>query len=330
MGASDSRPLNGKSTALDVVNYFGIQRGEGVRFLEGKTAIVTGGNAGIGLEACKALAHVGARVILCSRSVANGEKAIETEVKKSGEGNYVVDDTSNIVVKQLDLNSLRSVKAFTDDILATEQRIDYLICNAGIMALPKREETEDGFEKQLGVNVFGHFYLIQQLLPKMLKQNFENRIIVLSSSAHSMGDIDVSDLHFSKGRAYRDWTAYGQSKLGDMLLAKSIADKTTGTNTTACSVHPGVIATGLWKSSGPIARFIGSTIIANKNVPQGAATTIWGCLSPSIMDTDRGAYLSDCGPITPSSQQGIDADGKVRKAFWNEMEEQVNAAAAKL
>lgn len=72
------------------------------------------------------------------------------------------------------------------DILATEKRIDFLICNAGIMALPTREETEDGFEKQLGVNVFGHYYLIQQLLPMMQKQDFDNRVVVLSSSAHNM------------------------------------------------------------------------------------------------------------------------------------------------
>ena len=72
------------------------------------------------------------------------------------------------------------------DILANEERIDFLVCNAGIMALPQREETEDGFEKQIGVNVFGHFYLIQQLLPKMMKQDFDNRVVVLSSTAHSM------------------------------------------------------------------------------------------------------------------------------------------------
>lgn len=88
-------------------------------------------------------------------------------------------------MKQLDLNSLRSVKTFCDDILATEERIDYLICNAGIMALPKHEFTEDGFEKQIGVNLHGHFYLTQLLLPKMQSMDGETRVIALSSSAHT-------------------------------------------------------------------------------------------------------------------------------------------------
>ena len=93
--------------------------GEG-KYLTGKTAIVTGGNSGIGLETCKALAYVGARVILCSRSVENGLKAISDEIKLNGHGDYVVEDTSNIVVKPLDLMDLSSVKDFCVDVIKTE------------------------------------------------------------------------------------------------------------------------------------------------------------------------------------------------------------------
>lgn len=104
-----------------------------------------------------ALALAGARVILCSRSIAAGEKAIKDEIIVDGEGGYSV-LSPIIVVKQLDLNSLKSVKTLAEDLLLNEERIDFLICNAGIMALPNLEFTEDGFEKQIGVNVFGHFY----------------------------------------------------------------------------------------------------------------------------------------------------------------------------
>ncbi len=161
MGAA-AGTLGKKSTAKDVVEAFGARSS-----LEGKTAIVTGGNSGIGLETCKVLAYFGCRVIMCSRSVENGIKVIDSEIKASGVGEYVCEDVSNIVVKELELEDLTSVKRFADDIIATEKRIDYLIFNAGIMALPTLEFTKHGFEKQIGVNHFGHFYLFRLLRDKI-------------------------------------------------------------------------------------------------------------------------------------------------------------------
>ena len=120
--------LGAKTTAKEVVEKYG--KGQ---YLAGITAIVTGGNSGIGVETCKALLFAGARVILCSRSVAAGQKALEDEVAKPGHGGYIVDITKNVVVKELDLNSLKSVKKFCDQILVEEKHIDLLICNAGIM-----------------------------------------------------------------------------------------------------------------------------------------------------------------------------------------------------
>ncbi len=148
------------------------------------------------------MAFAGARVILCSRSVKAGETAINDEIKKSGHGGYIV-DASNIVVKALDLNSLASIKDFATDFLATESRLDFLVCNAGIMALPSLEHTEAGFERQIGVNHFGHFYLTKLLQPKMLEnKETAGRIVVLSSSAHNMGSVRPADLHYNKGRMY--------------------------------------------------------------------------------------------------------------------------------
>jgi NAD(P)-dependent dehydrogenase (short-subunit alcohol dehydrogenase family) len=201
------------------------------------------------VETCKALAYAGARVILCSRSVKAGEQVVKDEIGQPGLGGYTA-DTSLITVKALDLNSLQSVKAFTDEFNKTESRLDFIVCNAGIMALPSCEYTEAGFERQLGVNHFGHFYLVRLLLPKMLAtDDTAGRIVVLSSSAHSMGKIDVNDLHYKNGRSYRAWQAYGQSKLANLLYAKELADRLaeSSPNVTAVSVHPGVIQTNLWR-----------------------------------------------------------------------------------
>ena len=193
------------------------------------------------------------------------------------------------------------------------------------MALPKHEFTEDGFEKQIGVNMFGHFYLTQLLLPKMQAQEFESRVVVLSSSAHTMGRVVPSDLHFKNGRKYNNWVAYGQSKLADILFAKELADRTAGTSVTACSVHPGVIQTNLWRSSffsGGLGASLLGMFMANKTIPQGAASTLWACLSPTVMTTDRGAYICDCAPTLPN-EDGQDRDGKWRKALWSAAEQQI-------
>ena len=140
------------------------------------------------------------------------------------------------------------------------------------MALPNREETVDGFEKQIGVNHFGLFYLTSLLRPKMESQMFNSRIIVLSSKAHARGEIDLNDLHFSNGRAYSGFSAYGQSKLANILFAKSLADQFEEAKKPikVMSVHPGVIATNLWKSmgySGWIAKPL-YNLVSDKNIPQ--------------------------------------------------------------
>ena len=183
---------------------------------------------------------------MCSRSIASGEKAIESEIKTLGEGGYIVSDVSNIIVKELDLNSLPSVKRFADDFIATEGGYcDFLVLNAGIMALPKLERTEAGFEKQIGVNHFGHAYLTSLLLPSLISRNTPVRVVVLASSAHKIGGVDCNDLHYTNGsRKYSGWGAYGQSKTANILFAKGLAHqmKEQGHGQiTSLSLHPGVI-----------------------------------------------------------------------------------------
>ena len=213
---SSSAPLGVKSTAKQVIDRYG--EGE---YLRGRTAIVTGGNSGIGLETCKALASAGARVILCSRSVESAKKALKSEVYRRGKGGYRVSpDRSDIEIKQLDLADLNSVDCFARDILKSEDRIDYLILNAGVMKYPKLQYTKDGFEYTNACNHYGHFYLTSLLLPKMRRQRHPSRIIAVSSSAHKFlvkNDTKAFDDFNFKSTPYSPLYAYCQTKLANVF-----------------------------------------------------------------------------------------------------------------
>lgn len=279
------------------------------------------------METCKALAYAGCRVILCSRSVKAGEKAIQEEIVQPGHGGYTA-DASLIAVRALDLNSLASIKQFADEFNKNEKRLDFLVLNAGIMALPNAEYTDAGFERQIGVNHFGHFYLTQLVLPKLLaSENTAGRVVVLSSSAHEMGKIDLNDLHYKNGRTYKGWPAYGQSKLANLLFAKELADRLENSPATAVAVHPGVIQTNLWRAS-LLNRVIGS-VIGSKSIPQGAATTVWACVAPRAGTQGiRGAYLVDCAPGV-ANERGRDEDKSGRQGLWRVTEQQLQEAVAK-
>lgn len=313
-----------KSTAKEVID--GFSNGN-PKYLAGKTALVTGGNSGIGLETCKALASAGCKVILCSRSIKNAEDAIKTEITKPGYGNYIVSEEEAkrlIKIKQLDLMSLKSVETLANDILSTESKIDLLVLNAGIMMTPTCERTAEGFESQFGVNHMAHAYLYYLLKPMLMKQTSDTRIISLSSLAHQYaggGDnfkFDASfDLNFEKGRKYTPMKGYGQSKLANIIFAKVVAQETAGKPITAVSVHPGVITqTKLYRSTRPVFNFVVGLFVSDKNIVQGAATTVWACVSPRVRDEDmRGSYLVDCCPALPLTPEGRDEDGSQTKGL---------------
>lgn len=181
--------------------------------LTGKTAIVTGGNSGIGVETVRALSHAGCSVILCARNPTDG-KIVADAITSSGE-------PGPIQVQQLDLADLNNVQSFTDRINASIPKIDYLILNAGVMACPL-SRTAQGFETQIGVNHIGHFHLTNLLLPKLKAQGTPARVIAVSSEGHKMGKIDLEDMQWEQ-RKYTKWGAYGQSKLANILFAKELA-----------------------------------------------------------------------------------------------------------
>ncbi|RXN04132.1 retinol dehydrogenase 13-like protein [Labeo rohita] len=156
--------------------------------LDGKTVLITGANTGIGKETAVDMAKRGARVILACRDMGRANKAAEEVRKRSG--------NDNVVVKMLDLNSLRSVRALAKDVQKTEDRLNILINNAGIMMCP-HWRTEDGFEMQFGVNHLGHF-LLTNLLLDLLKKSAPSRIVNVSSLAHESGKIHFDDINLEK------------------------------------------------------------------------------------------------------------------------------------
>ncbi|XP_072236375.1 retinol dehydrogenase 13 [Leuresthes tenuis] len=270
--------------------------------LEGKTVLITGANTGIGKETALDMAQRGARVILACRDMNRARIAADEIRQKSGNG--------NVVVKKLDLASLQSVRDMAKDVQETEERLDILINNAGIMMCPKWE-TEDGFEMQFGVNHLGHFLLTNCLLD-LLKKSAPSRVVVVSSLAHQRGHIHFDDINLDKN--YKPEVSYGQSKLANVLFTRELAARLKDTGVTAYSLHPGVIRTelgryffpklALWK------KIVASIVMRIVKDPwEGAQTTIY-CAVEEKLANESGLYYSDCAPKTPAPQALDDAAAK--------------------
>lgn len=205
--------------------------------LEDKKVIVTGANSGIGYEATKAFAGKKAEVVMACRSIERGKDA-KQEIEKE------IDEAS-LKVKKLDLADLESVKDFAEEYKANNEKLDILCNNAGIMAIP-REETEDGFEKQFGVNHLGHFALTAKLLPALEKAE-KPRVINQSSGLHEEGEINFDDLMHEEN--YDPQQVYADSKLANILFTYELDRKArrNGLNIKSVACHPGYSATNLQK-----------------------------------------------------------------------------------
>ncbi|MDY7081188.1 MAG: SDR family NAD(P)-dependent oxidoreductase, partial [Halobacteria archaeon] len=183
--------------------------------MTGKNVVVTGANSGLGFEASKAFAEKGANVVLACRSDARGNKAV-----KKIENDDEVNDAS-VEFMKLDLADLSSIRRFAVNFKDEFSSLDVLCNNAGLMAIP-RQETEDGFEMQLGVNHFGHFVLTSRLINWLVRagendDEKEARVVTQSSGMHERGEMDFDDLNGEE--EYDKWDAYAQSKLANVLFA---------------------------------------------------------------------------------------------------------------
>ena len=265
--------------------------------LAGKTAIVTGASAGLGVETTRVLALAGANVTLAVRNVAAGEEVAQ-KLRAT-----LPATAGKLEVMELDLGKLASIRAFAEKFLATHAALHLLVNNAGVMA-PPLGKTSDGFETQMGTNHLGHF-LLTNLLLERIKASAPARIVLLSSEAHRRGSKEgllatlETDPNYTK-RSYSAFGAYGDSKLANILFGKGLAKRLAGTNVLAVSLHPGVIATSLSRHLGPIQylmKWFGGLFL--KSVPQGSATSVFAATAPELTMEHAGIYLSDCNEMQP-------------------------------
>ncbi|XP_073322930.1 retinol dehydrogenase 13 [Pagrus major] len=276
--------------------------------LDGKTVLITGANTGIGKETSRDLARRGARVVMACRDLTRAEQAAEEIRQSTGNG--------NVVIRHLDLASVYSVKQFAKDFLDSEDRLDILINNAGVMMCP-RWLTEDGFETQLAVNHLGHFLLTNLLLPK-LKSSVPSRVVTVSSIAHRGGRIDLDDLFFSR-RSYSSLESYRQSKLANVLFSRELARRLRGSGVSAFCLHPGVIRTELGRHVQGWFPLLGAllslpSLLLMKTPTQGSQTTLYCALTPGLEDRS-GQYFSDCAE-KEAAPEG--RDDEVARKLWEE------------
>ncbi|HEX5853740.1 MAG TPA: oxidoreductase, partial [Solirubrobacteraceae bacterium] len=234
---------------------------------------------------------------------------------------------------ELDLGSLRSISAFADGVRATHDGIDLLVNNAGVMAPPRRE-TADGFELQLGTNHLGHFALTAQLIAAMGDRE-DARVVTLSSNAHKMGKIDFDDPQSE--RRYRRWSAYGQSKLANLVFALELDRRlrASGCAVKSLAAHPGYAATNLQSAAAPVLdRLVmrASNALVAQSAEIGALSPLYATTHP---DLDGGEYIGPDGigefrghPHITSPDRGA-RDEDVAKRLW-ELSERLTGARFEL
>lgn len=243
----------------------------------GRTALVTGANSGLGLHTSIELARKGARVLMAVRTPAKGEQAL-ARVRSEVPGALAE-------LLPLDLASLASVRSAAQEAAVRAPVLDLLVDNAGVMAIP-RSLTEDGFERQLGINHLGHFALTGRLLPQLLAAAAP-RVVVVSSGAHRAGRIAFDDLQGE--RSYSRWKAYGQSKLANLLFAREL-QRRAGARLLVAAAHPGLAATNLQRGQGNVL-LEGFLQLSNVLVAQSDAQGAWPSLYAATMpDVRPGDY----------------------------------------
>lgn len=298
---------------------------------KGKTVIVTGANSGIGYETALELARKGATVVIACRSEARGKEA----EKKITQALETTSTAGRATFMQLDLSSLESVRTFAAAFKAAYDRLDLLINNAGVMAVPFAK-TVDGNERQFATNHLGHFALTATLFP-MLKQSTPSRVVNVSSIAHKNAKLK----HFTAGssimrqsdKGFNRWEVYAESKLSNLLFTMELtrrmnAQHVTGVTSVAC--HPGITVTNLMDSPGSEGSWhgrlfwrIGRFLSIGQHALAGALPTLYAATGPDVESNDYygpNNRFETWGP--PTRVQMIDAahDKGAAQNLWDESE----------
>jgi len=259
--------------------------------LNGQTILLTGCNSGIGFETLRVLAKRGAHMVAAART---REKAESAGAKVDGETTPVA----------CELSEPSSVLACVEQVKSLGRPLSAIICNAGIMALPKLEQKH-GYELQFFTNHIGHFILVTSLVDALSP---DGRVVVVSSDAHHRAPPEgIQFDNLSGERGYSPWGNYGQAKLANLLFAKQLAVRLEGTGKTANSLHPGVIHTNLARNMNPVVDVVLSIAapLVLKSIAEGAATQCYAATHPDMSGVS-GKYLADCNEARPS-RHGRDA-----------------------
>jgi NAD(P)-dependent dehydrogenase (short-subunit alcohol dehydrogenase family) len=270
--------------------------------LKGRTMLVTGSTNGLGLETVRVLAQRGAKVYATGRTL---EKASAARERVPGV----------IVPVECELSKPASVRACVAFLKKEGVKLDAIITNAGIMALPELKQAH-GYELQFFTNHIGHFILVTELLSELTETG---RVVVLSSAAHTRAPKEGIEFdNLSGERNYNGIKAYGQSKLANLLFAKELAKRLKGTAQTANAVHPGVIKTELTRSMSPVVGvgFIVLSPLVLKSIPEGAATQTYVATRPELAAVS-GEYFADCNIAKPSA---LATDSALATRLWEESE----------
>ena len=273
--------------------------------MKNKLVVITGGTSGIGLVAAKALASIGARLILIARDQGRGEAAVAA-LAPPHEGRH------RIVLG--DLSTLGEMRRVAAEIAAAEPRIDVLINNAGAM-FDKREVTADGLERTFAVNHMAYFVVTQGLLPSLAAAP-SARIVSTASTAHSHARLDFSDLQVANSRvAFAN--AYGKSKLCNVLWTRELARRLAGTGITANTLHPGFVASRFGDNmNGPAGKIFRTLKVFGASPEKGADTSIYLASSAEV-EGQTGGYWVKRRRVEPSA---FARDGEAGARLWAESE----------
>ena len=295
--------------------------------LSGKRILVTGVSAGLGVESARALVAHGATVVGTARDLDKARRALTEAMKASA---------SKVELVEVDLASLKSVRAGASELLSRGKPFDVIIANAGIMACPQGKTT-DGFETQFGTNHLGHFVLVNRIASLMKPGS---RLVNLSSAGHRYSDVDLDDPNFDR-TPYDPWIGYGRSKTANVLFAVEFDRRHKTSGVAATAVHPGGIQTELSRHLTPemtralIERInaankaVGEPDFSFKSIPQGAATSVWAGVVATA-DQVGGRYCEDChvaevvsDPVNRRGVKPYALDAEHAKALWVKSEDMV-------
>ncbi|EXJ87735.1 hypothetical protein A1O1_04660 [Capronia coronata CBS 617.96] len=302
-GPGDARP-----TALQIIKDNHLENG-----LRDKVIIVTGTSSGIGIETVRALKATGAKVYAAARNLDKARTAL-SDILEPGK----------VELLQLDTASFASVRACAKEFLSKESHLNILVNNAGIMAIPERQLTADGWESQFQTNHLGHFLLFQLLKPTLLASatpEFPSRVVCVSSVGHRQSPIVFDDLNLSAPDAYNPWKAYGQSKTANIYMANEIERRYGPRGLHAWSLMPGGIMTGLQVHVDFSAMLdLPEVQRIMKSPAQGAATTVLAAVDKDLHGKG-GKYLEDCAvaePVKPELVQELAVSGYAPWAYDEE------------